>query len=221
MTGGLRLMTYNVKGLQVDRDAVAAVVREARPDVLGVQEPPRGLLGRWRLRRLAHVTGLRVAVGGRGSRTTALLVAPGRRVTGAHAVRLPWRPGTTRRGASMARVDGVAVLCVHLSLVRDERAQHLEMLLRHLAAAPPPHVLLGDLNERPGGATWDRILQDLTDADPDGPPTYPAVEARHRIDAVMFGPGLRVRSATVRDGETVERASDHRPLVVEIEAARP
>ena len=221
MTGGLRLMTYNVKGLKVDRDAVATVVREAQPDVLGVQEPPRGPLGWCRTWKFAHDVGMRAVVNGRGARTTALLVAPGRRVTGAHAVRLPWRPGTTRRGASMARVDGVAVLCVHLSLVRDERGQHLEMLLRHLAAAPPPHVLLGDLNERPGGATWDRILQDLTDADPDGPPTYPAVEARHRIDAVMFGPGLRALSATVRDDETVERASDHRPLVVEIEAARP
>ncbi|AEE44998.1 endonuclease/exonuclease/phosphatase family protein [Cellulomonas fimi] len=218
----MRLMTYNVKGLQLDGRAVAQVVRQARPDVLAVQEPPRGLPGRWRVRRFARRAGLRVVVNGRGSRTTALLVAPGLHVSHAHALRLPWREGTVRRGAAVARVEGVVVAAVHLSLVRDERAQHLELLLRHLAAAPPaPRVVLGDLNEPPDGPAWHRLLEGLVDACPDGPPTYPAVDASLRIDAVLVDPSLTVRSAAVHDDDLVLRASDHRPLVVDVEPAAP
>ncbi|MDC7122843.1 hypothetical protein OMK64_15005, partial [Cellulomonas fimi] len=60
-------------------------------------------------------------------------------------------------------------------------------------------------------------LAGLLDAAPDGPPTYPAVDARHRIDVVLHDAGLRVAAAHVRDDALVQRASDHRPLVVDLE----
>lgn len=223
----LRLMTYNVKGLHLDGRAVAAVVRSAAPDVLAVQEPPRGPLGWCRLRLFARRAGLRVVVGGRGSRTTALLVAGGRSVSHAHALRLPWQEGTTRRGVALARVDGVVVVVVHLSLDRAERLRHLDLLDAHLTPARRPFVVLGDLNEPPGGPAWHRLvgvpgtppgrLGALVDADPGGPPTYPAVDAEHRIDAVLLDPTLVARRVRVLDDALVQRASDHRPLVVDLE----
>ncbi|QHT56748.1 hypothetical protein GXP71_12095 [Cellulomonas sp. H30R-01] len=233
----LRLMSYNVKGLQQDGRAVAEVVRAERPDVLAVQEPPRGPLGWWRLHRFARRTGLRVVVGGRGARTTALLASPGLAVTHAHALPLPWQAGTVRRGVALARVEGVVVVAVHLSLDRAERLRHLDVLDAHLARAQRPLVLVGDLNEQPGGPTWQRLLGSgtpggvggaggtagaqaglagLLDAAPDGPPTYPAVDARHRIDVVLHDAGVRVVAAHVRDDALVHRASDHRPLVVDL-----
>ncbi|WP_129339692.1 endonuclease/exonuclease/phosphatase family protein [Cellulomonas endophytica] len=133
----LRLMTYNVRGLRDDARAVAAVVAAQSPDVLAVQEPPRGPLGRRRLARLARRTGLVPVVSGRGARTTALLVAPGLPVADARAVRLPWRPGRTRRGASLAEVAGLRVLVVHLGLDARERARHLELLLARPELAAP------------------------------------------------------------------------------------
>ncbi|MBO9555444.1 endonuclease/exonuclease/phosphatase family protein [Cellulomonas sp.] len=218
--GRLRLMTYNVKGLKLDRFAAAEVVRAQRPDVLALQEPPRGLAGRWRLRRFAAATDLVAVVNGRGARTTALLVAPGHTVAEARPMRLPWRTGTTRRGVSVASVDGVRVVVVHLSLHRVERAEHLERVVvatvPEPAASGPPTVLLGDLNELPGGPAWLRLGQVLTDVAPDGDPTFPAATPRKRIDAVLVSADLAVENVLVPDGDAVRRGSDHRPVVVDL-----
>src|SRR3954447_11171609 len=140
----MRVMTYNLKGLHLSQAAAIEVVREHAPDVLGVQEPPRGLFGVARMRRFGSAVGMVPVVSGDGARTTALLVRPGlpvssprairlpwrpRPTTSARAIRLPWPPGAPRRGAAVAVVAGVTVVVVHLSLVRTERAQHLELLL--------------------------------------------------------------------------------------------
>lgn len=211
----MRVMTYNLKGLHLSAAAAVAVVRAAAPDVLGVQEPPRGVLGRWRMARFARQVGLRPVVSGRGARTTALLVARGRTVSDSRALRLSWQPGRTRRGVSVATIDGVRFVVVHLSLVRTERAEHLSGLLRdHVPAARG--VVLGDLNERPDGAAWARLTGVLVDTDPSGGPTFPAVEPRHRIDAILVTPDLGFSAPRVPSGPDVLHASDHRPLIVDL-----
>src|SRR6476661_3036669 len=43
---GLRVLTYNVRSMRDDRDALGRVIRSAEPDVVLVQESPRFL--RWR-----------------------------------------------------------------------------------------------------------------------------------------------------------------------------
>lgn len=214
-TPRLRVMTYNIKGLHLSRPDVVAVVRAAAPDVLAVQEPPRGVLGRWRLARFGRAAGLRAVVNGRGARTTALLVAPGRQVSDARALRLSWRPGTTRRGVSVATVDGIRFVVVHLSLVRDERAEHLSDVLRdHVPTART--VVLGDLNELPDGPAWARLTGVLVDTAPTGGPTFPAVEPHQRIDAILVTPDLTFSAPRVLEGPEVLVASDHRPLVVDL-----
>jgi endonuclease/exonuclease/phosphatase family metal-dependent hydrolase len=231
----LRVMTYNLKGLRLDGAAAARVVRDADPDVVGVQEPPRGPLGRWRLRRFARDAGLRVVVGHGGARTTALLVASRAvRVEGARAVRLPWfgpreRRAWTRRGYALATVDGVRVVSVHLSLDPLERARHLTRILAEVEATPGPCVVVGDLNEQPGGETWRRLGELLRDAhvepvhrpfgDAPAEParTFSAVRPRRRIDAVLASPGLVPRGAWVPEDAAARRASDHLPIVAELE----
>lgn len=219
----LRVMTYNLRGLREQVDALVDVVRAAAPDVLAVQEPPRGLTGRLRLRRFAARTGLRVAVGGGGARTTALLVAPHRSVHAAAAVRLPWRPGLTRRGVATARVDGVRVVVVHLGLRADERARHVGLVLRRVVEADrAPVVVTGDLNERPGGPSWAALaaarggLHDAALVGDAEHPTYPARAPRVRIDVVLVDERLPVLGAHVPDDHAVGLASDHRPLVVDV-----
>jgi endonuclease/exonuclease/phosphatase family metal-dependent hydrolase len=240
----LRVMTYNLKGLKLDAAAAAAVVRAADPDVVGVQEPPRGPLGRWRLRRFARDAGLRVAVGHGGARTTALLVAPRvASVDDARAVRLPWfgarerRTAWTRRGYALATVGGVRVVSVHLSLDRLERARHLTRILAEVRASPGPCVVVGDLNEQPGGETWGRLGELLRDAHggasggasgdargaalPGGrvepARTFSAVRPRRRIDAVLASPDLVPRASYVPDDDAARRASDHLPIVADLE----
>lgn len=221
--GTLRVMTYNLRGLREEVDALVEVVRAARPDVLAVQEPPRGWRGRSRLRRFAARTGLRVVVGGGGSRTTALLVVPHRSVRDAAGLRLPWRPGLTRRGVATARVDGVRVVVVHLGLRASERGRHVDLLARRLLhGADGPVVVAGDLNERPGGPSWAALtdaaggLQDAATVRDADQPTYPADVPRVRIDVVLVDGRLSVLDARVPDDAAVGVASDHRPLVVDV-----
>lgn len=213
----LRVMTYNVLGLHLGVGAVADVVRGQAPDVLGLQEPPRGVLGRRRLADLARRTGLQVAVGHGGARTTALLVRPGLDVGEARGVALPWAVGQVRRGYCVARVQGLTVVVLHLALGSRERLAHLDLVLRDVARTPGPHVVMGDLNERPGGPTWGRLLVPLRDPVTPAEPTFTARRPRRRLDAVLVDPSLQVVGSTTVRGDLTTRASDHLPVVVDLE----
>ena len=206
--GRLRVMTYNLKGLQLSRADAVAVVRIAAPDVLGVQEPPRGLLGRWRMRRFAP--GRRAcgpAVNGRGARTTALLVAPGRSVSDARALglvnlagrhpagRAPWPPSTACGSSSCTCRWSATSGAAHLS----------DILLDHVP--PRRTVVLGDLNERPGGPTWKRLTSGAGRRRPRRRPDVPRDRRRvHRIDAVFA-----IRPTSSVDGARRGRPSPARP----------
>jgi endonuclease/exonuclease/phosphatase family metal-dependent hydrolase len=193
------------------------VLREAAADVVALQEPPRGPFGRVRTRRLAEAAGLEVAVNGGGARTTALLVRPGLQVTLARSLRLPWRPGRTRRGLSIVDVAGVRVIGVHFSLSAAERSRHLVRLMPVVRAAPGAGcIVAGDLNERPGGAVWRRLGLSLRDLTADSGPTYPAGDASARIDAVLGTGGLVASGARVIDDEQARGASDHLAVVVDV-----
>lgn len=237
----LRVMTWNLHGLarqdgvsqRAATAAAVAVVRAARPDVLAVQEPPRGFGAGWRWRRFAARTGMRVAVGGAKARI-ALLVAPSATVTGAHLLPMPWREPQVRRNACLAQVDGVLVAVVHLGLRVDERDEQLAAVLAAMRAAQPwvgaasgAAVLAGDLNAAPTARAWQQALAaGLRDAYAPASPTFldpsaltfPAADPGHRIDAVLVGAGLSVLAATVPDDPLVAVASDHRPVVVDLVA---
>ena len=212
----LRVMSYNVKMLKLDQAAAAEVVRAAAPDVLGLQEPPLGPRKRRRLEEFAARAGLRVAVSGHGARTTALLVAPGVTVGEARAHRLPWHVGRTRRGFVVAQVDGITVVVLHLALESAERLDHVEAILGELALITGPCVVVGDLNEVPGGPTWGRLTGGLRDAVDPPQPTFTANRPRRRLDAVLVSPEVRVHGSDVPAGPTTRRASDHLPIVVDL-----
>ena len=72
----LRVLSYNVRGLRDDRQALAEVVRAADPDVVCVQEAPRFLRWRSTCAALARTSGLVVVGGGHAPR-------PGRRAPAA------------------------------------------------------------------------------------------------------------------------------------------
>lgn len=211
----LRVMTYNIRQLKDDRAAVLSVLREAAPDVVAVQEPPRGPFGRARLRRLAQEAGLVTVVSGGGARTTALLARPEVPVTGARSLRLPWQPGRTRRGLAFAQVGGLRIISVHLSLSGRERSGHLARVMP-LVAGAPSCVVLGDLNELPGGPSWRRLGMNLRDLAPAAGPTFPATSPTRRIDAVLGSGGVTASGARVVTDEAARRASDHLPVVVDI-----
>jgi endonuclease/exonuclease/phosphatase family metal-dependent hydrolase len=212
----LRLLTYNIHQLRDDADAIRDVLIASRADVVAVQEPPRGPRGAARLRRLSWSAGYQVAVVGGGARTTALLVRTGLPFTGARGVRLAWRPGRTRRGLAVADVAGVRVISTHLSLVPAERVRHLIRLLLVVRSTVGPCVVAGDLNEDPGGPSWQRLALHLHDVTTSVGPTFPARGPQRRIDAILVSHGTTATDARVLDEPGVERASDHRPVVADL-----
>ena len=213
----MRIASYNIKALRQDRAAVVAVLLDLDADVVGIQESTHWPVRRWRLARLARDAGLEVAVTGWGARETSLLVRPGLEVTGRQRIPLPWKVGRTRRGIAAATVAGVPVIVVHLSLDPAERQRHLTIiqgvLTRHGADRV---VVVGDLNEEPGGAGWTALTAHLADAAAHAGPTFPSANPGRRIDAILVGARHRVIKSRVRHDQVTGLASDHCPLYCDI-----
>jgi endonuclease/exonuclease/phosphatase family metal-dependent hydrolase len=217
----LRVMTYNVRSLRDDVDALASVVRSCAPDVLLVQEAPR--FARWRSRRaaLARQCGLVVAT---ADRPGGLCVMTALRVDliDTSFSLLPLTSGRHQRaivGATLA-FGGVEwrVLSVHMSTDEAERRRHLPAVNSVLSAsATMPLIVGGDINEEPGGAMFGELSTRLQDcfavAGAGTGLTSPADSPTRRLDAIFASSSLSVVSCEAVDVAGVAAASDHRPVL--------
>lgn len=221
----MRIATFNIqhgRGADgvVDVDRLAAVVAGLGADLLALQEVDVGLArsGRADLAaKVARAAGQHVVfgtahrVGWRGRYGNALLARGS--IGDVEVHKLPRTGRNERRSAIVGAVDTAAgalsVAVTHLSIHPHEATRQLAAVVEALAHRPAPRLLLGDLNLRP----WE-VLPRIRGASLElvgGPPTFPAVAPRIRIDHVAHTPDLRVMSV-----ETPETpVSDHRPLVVE------
>jgi endonuclease/exonuclease/phosphatase family metal-dependent hydrolase len=218
-------MSYNVRALRDDVAALARVVRSQAPDVLCVQEAPR--FARWRTRRadLARRFGMYVAA---GERPGGLAIFTGLRaaVVRAEYHVLSHVPRLHRRALAVAVLDiagagRVVAACAHLDLDAAARLRHAAEIEAVLADVRRRHdaplILAGDLNEGPDGPAWRRLAEGRTDVG--AAPTFPAYAPHRRIDAILVTPPLRPRTTEVsvpRDHDVV-RASDHRPVVADLD----
>lgn len=240
-----RVCTFNIHhGVgsdgRLDLDRTADVIAATGATLVGLQEVDRTLSARsaWvdQARWLAERLGMDVVHGATIDRDPVPGAPPGtaRRRYGnallsAHPVR-SWRavrlPGSARREArgvvdATVDVDGVdvRVLVTHLqnraARERREQADHVRQLVD--AGGPGrPTILLGDLNALPDSPEvrlLSDVLVDAWAAAGTGPgPTFPASRPRARIDYVFVATGVHPLAATVVDS----RASDHRPVVVDV-----
>jgi endonuclease/exonuclease/phosphatase family metal-dependent hydrolase len=215
----LRVLTYNVHGLRDDRGALVSVVRDAEPDVLVVQEAPRRWRWRTRCATLARDLGLVYAAGGGPALGNLILTSYRVRVHETWCLRFPLTPGRHLRGAAFVRGSaGGATFVVagsHLSTDAAERPAQADLLAKALAGTGPA-VLGADLNEDPGGPAWQALAGAGFAPAGDLPPTFPAAQPDRRIDAVLAGPGVEIRSCQVLDGVAARRASDHLPILAEL-----
>jgi endonuclease/exonuclease/phosphatase family metal-dependent hydrolase len=221
----VRLLTYNIRSLRDDAAAVARVIRACRPDVVAIQEAPRFWLWRAKCARLAHSSGLTIVTGGRAAASNLLLRSPAVIVESARNVLFSADPRLHRRGAAIAVLNlagrRFAVAGTHLDLVEQPRVRHVGELHAVLDAVAPdgvPTVVAGDVNDVPESQTWRLLAQQRVDAVPDGDGfTYSARHPQRRIDGVFADPLLRIVSAEVIGTPDVVIASDHRPVLVELE----
>lgn len=242
MTARLRLVTWNIhKGIGTDRryalERTIEVLKGLDGDVVCLQEVDEGVHRSARdsqVTRLAEALGyphaalglnVRVGDGGYGSA-----------ILSRHAL---WDvrnvdltvPPKKRRGGLVARVEhgppgGWLLANVHLGLLHLERKVQVRRLLAHLLEDDHRHrplVIAGDWNE------WGRRLVRgaLEEAGfhlargeghgPRGARTFPSGRPLLALDRVLYRAPIRCHHvACIVDG-AARRASDHLPVVVELE----
>ncbi len=243
----LRLMTWNVhRCVGVDRkldvERVADVIAGCRADVVALQELD---VGRARTRgidqahRLADLLKMRshfhpaITVEGERYGDAILTALPERLVKAGALPGLPKIRALEPRGALWVAVDlgGVElqVINTHLGLVpREQQVQVAELLgQRWLGseAFTAPAVLLGDFNALPVSQTYRMLTAVLRDAQ-DGlgkaaTATFPSGFPILRIDHVFLAGDIRVAGVESPFDPRARVASDHLPLIVELEVATP
>ncbi|MDP9341148.1 MAG: endonuclease/exonuclease/phosphatase family protein [Actinomycetota bacterium] len=221
----LRVLVYNVKGFRRGVDRVAAVVAAHAPDVALLNECGTGR----QLRRFGGATGMEAAAPRLWPlvRTVrnSVLVRPPWRVVEFHLHRFERSNRFHPRGAVAAHLGRagfrVSALSVHLGLSPQERRRHAEELTDLTLTLPAPFLVGGDLNEGPEGRSAAWIAARMWDAwaatgRSDGA-TYPSEGPTARIDYLFASEHFDVLEAAVPDGPETREASDHLPLVVDVE----
>jgi endonuclease/exonuclease/phosphatase family metal-dependent hydrolase len=224
----IRVLSYNIRSMRDDTDALARVIRACAPDLVLVQEAPRFFRWRKKLARLARAADLVVLTGGATAAGPAILCSLRANVERTEDILLPLTPGLHRRGFATAVVrfagTRLGVLSCHLSLQKDERHEQGGMLLDRLAGMGVEHAIAGgDLNERPEGRTFRRLTDGLTDcwaaAPWGGEHTWTPTDPYQRIDAIFATKGIEVLGCGVpacHPGVTptdLRAATDHLPVL--------
>ena len=243
----LRLMTYNVhRCVGVDRDLnverVAAVIAAARPDIVALQELD---VGRMRTRGVDQAHALAELLGMRSRFHPAMHVEeelygdailtalPERLVRAAPLPTYPRIRGLEPRGALWVAIDlgGVElqVINTHLGLVPREQQLQVQALLGETwmmsEGFTAPAILLGDFNATPFSQTYRMLHTALRDAQAGRrvPPTstFPSRFPFMRIDHVFLAGDIEVTDIFSPYDARARVASDHLPLVVDIDVKVP
>ncbi|WP_129309577.1 endonuclease/exonuclease/phosphatase family protein [Streptomyces sp. L2] len=224
----LRVLTYNIRSLRDDADALARIIAACAPDLVLLQETPRFFRWRKKLAALAAASGQVILTGGATAAGPAILCSLRATVERTEDVLLPLTPGLPRRGFATAVVRfGAArlgVLSCHLSLQQAERHDQAGLLLDRLAGMGVEHAVAGgDLNERPDGPGFRRLAADLQDCRATAPwggeHTFTPSDPRRRIDALFATKGIEVLGCGVPHGlpgiteADLRAATDHLPVL--------
>lgn len=227
----VRLLSYNVRSLRDDKEALVRVIRACAPDVVCVQEAPRFFRWRKYAAWLGRRTELNYVAGGATASGPMILASLRSHVEHAEDILLPRTPGLHQRGFASAVLRfgssaRLGVVSFHLSLQARERSGQGRALLeqvRGLGDFTAAAVAAGDLNERPEGRTFGLLgdrLQDAWRVAPwGGEYTSTRRDPHQRIDAVFATPAVEVLAAGVPSGlpgvtpADLAAATDHLPVL--------
>ena len=237
----IRIVTWNIhKGIGTDRryalDRTIAVLRDLDADVVCLQEADHGVSRsafenqKKRLRRelgyphASFALNVKVQKGGYGNLTLSkfpilwthnvdLTVPPKKRRSGL-AIRIEVAPGKTW-----------VIANVHLGLMHLERKVQVRRLLKHLIDEADDHeplVIAGDWNEwgtrlvRSVTKEWGLHLA-RTEHRPKGERTWPSRKPMVSLDKILYRDPVRCHHVVCVLDEVTRVASDHVPLMVELE----
>lgn len=225
------VMTYNVQsGFALDGswslERTARAIQAERPDIVVLQEVGRGWLSGGGADQVLWL-GRRLGMPARFGPSSSDGLWGNAVLSRAPTTRTLRCPLTVERGRERA-VLGVEltttagslwVFATHLSAPRAagaERAAQVRELLE-LWDGRTPALIAGDLNADPSSPELAALrAAGFTDAGSALPPGAYTSEDRRRIDYILTTSGVSVRNVRV----PTARASDHRPVVAELELGR-
>lgn len=218
---------YNVQSFRAGVQRAVEALGHEKPDIVMVQEcGPRRTLGRFaQLLEMDTVSSHRLFT----------------RVRNAILFRRPWRLSrvdihdlaregrTLHRGFIVAhlRARGVPLTAVsaHLGLAPRERERHARELTDHVAGLDGALIVGVDLNEGPDGPAARWIGERLFDAGArvgvGVRETFPAPGPTARIDYVFVNQAASVTRCWVASAQAAIEASDHRPVLAEVDISEP
>jgi len=232
----LRVMTYNIHvGIGMDKKMdlkrIAGVINQEHPDLVGLQEVDRGVERTQRVDEIAEIAQLTrmeyafaYNLHYQGGQYGVAILSRFPIMTIDHR-----RYGNTREKErrGMIRVE-VAVngktinfVTTHLDYqYEDGRVFEAEQLLKALEEVKGPLIVVGDFNDLPVAAAYQRMNAQFRDAwiesqaDGEGL-SYPADKPAKRIDYIFYRTSDPVRARKAWTVDTL--ASDHLPVVAELE----
>jgi endonuclease/exonuclease/phosphatase family metal-dependent hydrolase len=225
----LRVATWNIhmgRGSDGRRDLerIARVIRGLEVDCIGLQEVDnRREAGADDLTRLAAATGMQAVAGPTMTRPggdygNALLSRWPVTLVASHDLSVAGRePRGLLHAAVDWRRDVVEVAVTHLGLRPFERRRQVERLLELLPGdRARPLLLLGDFNE---WLLWGRPLRWLHRrfGRAPVPATFPSRWPLFRLDRILAAGPLRLQRVRAVNTELTRSASDHLPVVADIE----
>ncbi|WP_028747193.1 endonuclease/exonuclease/phosphatase family protein [Rhizobium mesoamericanum] len=237
----IRILTYNVHSCvgtdrKIDPARIAAVIADAGPDIVALQEidvrrrrtggVDQAAIIASLLKMEAHFhPALAIAEEQYGDAIITALPA--------HPIKAGPLPSLGEaRGALSVEVmfanRNLLVVNTHLGLRRRDRAQQMSTLLspawlRRDGSNPTSAILCGDFNAVPSSAAYhlaNRLLQDAQLAcNQTARPTFPSRFPLMRIDHIFVSADLRVVASKVVRNRITSLASDHLPLIADIDVS--
>lgn len=226
----MHILSYNIHGCigrdgREDPDSILDVIRSADADIVGLQEVHHDdALDRDFLRKLEHLPYRAVIYGKTLRKTTAdygnllLLREPPQQI---QRIELPKQQGEAR-GAIIADMhhqgQALRIITTHLDIRSSERRRQMARLLQQLPAldAEQNCILLGDLNEWLPQRPYFRKFKAQFDTI-SGLKTFPVRPALFALDRIALKGKVRTYHFKTIDSETAKLASDHRPLLCEVD----
>jgi endonuclease/exonuclease/phosphatase family metal-dependent hydrolase len=219
----VRAIVWNVHGFRSGLGAVAGVIAKERPELVLLQEAR----SRRRVRRLAKRLRMEWVSSHRmfNRVRNAVLYSREWRLVSVKVQDFPKLGRTIRRGfiaAELRRLGApLTAVASHLGLAPRERVHHARLLTDYLAGVKGPLVVGVDVNEGPEGTASRWISERLFDAfatagNSDGL-TFPAKTPSARIDYLFARDVAQVTASWVSSTTNVRTASDHLPVVADLE----
>lgn len=235
--GSIKVLSYNIhhanppsKPGLIDLEAIAKVIKESEADIVGLQEvdvhtersgkdlDEAAELGRLTGMHHYFVKGIDYQGGEYGiailSRFPFLKT---------DSLRLPMAPGAGGEPRVLAIVDVepvkgkvITFANTHMELKPENRNLQAREIISHLNSKNNPVIFCGDLNAKPGSDVISLFENAFFRSSIPNGNTFPEKNPRTEIDHILFKPKDRfkvLQHSVIKE----EYASDHRPLLVELQ----